>query len=164
MLREPIKRNRRVFLAPKWKNHGAATKNIARNYGAATKNIARSYDGVTKNKRARSLSRTRDHWATKLRRGAASRAGKRPRPRKRPNLGLSSKTDSETREKHRELKRKLSERADSPQSARQGGTEPGTTRFRDGRTTTRPPKLRRDCAAPAFQPRPRGPDLDSAQV
>ena len=33
-------------------------------------------------------------------------------------------------------------------SARQGGTEPGTTRFRDGRETTGPPKLRRAPARP----------------
>ena len=34
-------------------------------------------------------------------------------------------------------------RADAAQSARQGGTEPGTTRFRDGRATTGPPAPRR---------------------
>ena len=33
-------------------------------------------------------------------------------------------------------------------SARQGGTEPGTTRFRDRRETTGPPKLRRGPARP----------------
>ena len=34
------------------------------------------------------------------------------------------------------------------EQARQGGTEPGTTRFRDRRKTTGPPKLRRDPARP----------------
>ena len=55
-------------------------------------------------------------------------------------------------------------RADAAQSARQGGTEPGTTRFRDGRRTTGPPAPRRGPGAPAAQPRPRGPDLESAQI
>ena len=55
-------------------------------------------------------------------------------------------------------------RADAAQSARQGGTEPGTTRFRDGRTTTGPPAPRRGPGAPTAQPRPRGPDLESAQI
>ena len=54
--------------------------------------------------------------------------------------------------------------ADAAQSARQGGTEPGTTRFRDGRATTGPPAPRRGPGAPAAQPRPRGPDLESAQI
>ena len=55
-------------------------------------------------------------------------------------------------------------RADAAQSARQGGTEPGTTRFRDGRRATGPPAPRRGPGAPAAQPRPRGPDLESAQI
>ena len=55
-------------------------------------------------------------------------------------------------------------RADAAQSARQGGTEPGTTRFRDGRRTTGPPAPRRGPGAPTAQPRPRGPDLESAQI
>ena len=55
-------------------------------------------------------------------------------------------------------------RADAAQSARQGGTEPGTTRFRDGRATTGPPAPRRGPGAPTAQPRPRGPDLESAQI
>ena len=44
-------------------------------------------------------------------------------------------------------------------SARQGGTEPGTTRFRDRRKTTGPPKLRRALRAhdprAGRRPRPR---------
>ena len=55
-------------------------------------------------------------------------------------------------------------RAEAAQSARQGGTEPGTTRFRDGRATTGPPAPRRGPGAPTAQPRPRGPDLESAQI
>ena len=51
-------------------------------------------------------------------------------------------------------------RAGAAQSARQGGTEPGTTRFRDGRRTTGPPAPRRGPGAPTAQPRPRGPDLE----
>ena len=99
----------------------------------------------------------------KLRRGRCARgprAGKRPCP----NLDSSSATDIETRGKHRAEKKAFRARADSAQSARQGGIEPGTTRFRDGRTTTRPPAPRRDHGAPTAQPRPRGPDLESAQI
>ena len=55
-------------------------------------------------------------------------------------------------------------RAGAAQSARQGGTEPGTTRFRDGRRSTGPPAPRRGPGAPTAQPRPRGPDLESAQI
>ena len=47
-------------------------------------------------------------------------------------------------------------RADATQSTRQGGTEPGTTRFRDGRRTAGPPAPRRGPGAPTAQPRPRG--------
>ena len=53
-------------------------------------------------------------------------------------------------------------RAGCAKRARQGGTEPGTTRFR--RKTTGPPAPRRGPAAPAVQPRQRGLDLESAQV
>ena len=55
-------------------------------------------------------------------------------------------------------------RADAAQSARQAGTEPGTTRFRDGRATAGPPAPRRGPGAPTAEPRPRprGPDLESA--
>ena len=71
------------------------------------------------------------------------------------------KTDLETQ---RTKKKAFRARADSAQSARQGGTEPGTTRFKDGRATTGPPAPRRGPGAPAVQPRPRGLDLESAQV
>ena len=77
-----------------------------------------------------------------------------------PNLDSSSKTDLETRGKNRAFRA----RADAAQSARQGGAEPGTTRFRDGRKTTRPPAPRRGPGAPAAQPRPRGADLERAQI
>ena len=68
------------------------------------------------------------------------------------------------RETHRTEKKAFRARADSAQSARQGGTEPGTTRFKDGRATTGPPAPRRGPGAPAAQPRPGGPDLESAQI
>ena len=68
------------------------------------------------------------------------------------------------REIQRIEKKALRARADAAQSARQGGTEPGTTRFRDGRRTTGPPAPRRGPGAPTAQPRPRGPDLEGAQI
>ena len=68
------------------------------------------------------------------------------------------------RERQRIEKKAFRARADAAQSARQGGTEPGTTRFRDGRRTTGPPAPRRGPGAPTAQPRPRGPDLESAQI
>ena len=68
------------------------------------------------------------------------------------------------REIQRIEKKAFRARADAAQSARQGGTEPGTTRFRDGRRTTGPPAPRRGPGAPTAQPRPRGPDLESAQI
>ena len=69
-----------------------------------------------------------------------------------------------SREIQRIEKKAFRARADAGQSARQGGTEPGTTRFRDGRRTTGPPAPRRGPGAPTAQPRPRGPDLESAQI
>ena len=78
-----------------------------------------------------------------------------------PNLDSRSKTDLETQ---RTEKKAFRARADSAQSARQGGTEPGTTRFKDGRATTGPPAPRPGPGAPTVQPRPRGLDLESAQV
>ena len=78
-----------------------------------------------------------------------------------PNLDSRSETDLEAQ---RTEKKAFRARADSAQSARQGGTEPGTTRFKDGRATTGPPAPRRGPGAPAVQPRPRGLDLESAQV
>ena len=78
-----------------------------------------------------------------------------------PNLDSRSKTDLESQ---RTEKKAFRARADSAQSARQGGTEPGTARFKDGRATAGPPGPRRGPGAPAVQPRPRGLDLESAQV
>ena len=80
--------------------------------------------------------------------GAAAPAAHGAGKRACPTLDSSSKTDLETCGQH------------STQSARQGGTEPGTTRFKDGRTTTRPPAPRRGPGAPhgsaaAKAPRPR---------
>ena len=69
-----------------------------------------------------------------------------------------------SREIQRIEKKAFRARADAAQNARQEGTEPGTTRFRDGRTTTGPPAPRRGPGAPTAQPRPRGPDLESAQI
>ena len=69
-----------------------------------------------------------------------------------------------SREVQRMEKKAFRARADAAQSARQGGTEPGTTRFRDGRRTTGPPAPRRGPGAPTAQPRPRGPDLESAHI
>ena len=63
-----------------------------------------------------------------------------------PNLDSRSKTDLETQ---RTEKKAFRARADSAQSARQGGTEPGTTRFKDGRATAGPPAPRRGPGAPA---------------
>ena len=68
------------------------------------------------------------------------------------------------REIQRIEKKAFRARADAAKSARQGGTEPGTTRFRDGRATTGPPAPRRGPGAPTAQPRPRGPDPESAQI
>ena len=50
------------------------------------------------------------------------------------------------------------------QGARQGGTEPGTTRCRDGRKTTRPPAPRWGPGAPTAELRPQGPSRKSAQI
>ena len=69
-----------------------------------------------------------------------------------------------SREIQRIEKKAFRARADAAQSARQGGTEPGTTRFRDARRTTGPPAPRRGPGAPTAQPRPRAPDLESAQI
>ena len=88
------------------------------------------------------------------------------RPRKRASLarrkiydfGPELGFDQQNRFRNlRETQRteKKAARTDLAQSARQGGTEPGATRFRDGRRTTGPPAPRGP-AAPALQPRPRG--------
>ena len=64
-----------------------------------------------------------------------------------PNLGSRRKTDLETQ---RIEKKAFRARADLAQSARQGGIEPGTTRFKNGRATTGPPAPRRALARPRF--------------
>ena len=78
-----------------------------------------------------------------------------------PSLDSRGKTDLKTQGAE---KKAFRARAGSAQSARQGGTEPGTTRFKDGRATTGPPAPRRGLGAPTAQPRPRGPDRESAQI
>ena len=99
-------------------------------------------------------ARTHDRWATEAESAQAYLAQNLP---ERIRAGNS-------RETHRTEKKAFRARADSAQSARQGGTEPGTARFRDGRATARPPAPRRGPGAPTAQPRPRGPDLESAQI
>ena len=80
-------------------------------------------------------------------------------------LGFEQQNRFRTLREIQRIEKKASRaRADAAQSARQGGTEPGTTRFRDGRRTTGPPAPRRGPSAPTAQPRPRGPDLESAQI
>ena len=150
-------------------NHGAATTNAA---------AARNNDGATTNTRAQEETSPGPPadarpLGQKLRRGpprprpTRAREGLTQKARKFsarnicPNLDSRSRTDLETQ---RTEKKAFRARADSAQSARQGGTEPGTTRFKDGRATTGPPAPRRGPGTPAVQPRPRGPDLESAQV
>ena len=145
----------RAFLIAGNGNHGAATNSVA---------AAKKYDGPR-------ATRFRDGRTTagplKLRRGPAAPAAharaRAPSPESAQaylaqNLPERIRAGN-SRETHRTEKK-----AFRAQSARQGGTEPGTTRFRDGRTTTRPPAPRRGPGAPAAQPRPTGPDLESAQI
>ena len=77
---------------------------------------------------------------------------------------LGCKTDLETCGKYRELTRKLSERALTQRKARAREEPSPGLPFRDGRRTTGPPAPRRGPGAPTAQPRPRGPDLESAQI
>ena len=98
---------------------------------------------------------------TRVHEGLAQKARKFSARNICPNLDSRSKAELETQ---RTEKKAFRARADSAQSARQGGTEPETTRFKDGRATTGPPAPRRGPGAPAVQPRPRGLDLESAQV
>ena len=160
----------RAFLIAGSGNHGAATRNVA---------AARNNDGATKNTRAQEETspgppvdaRPRGHRScdgapprprpTRVREGLNQKARKFSARNICPNLDSRSKTDLETQ---RTEKKAFRARADPAQSARQGGTEPGTTRFKDGRATTGPPAPRRGPGAPAVQPRPRGLDLESAQV
>ena len=63
-----------------------------------------------------------------------------------PELGSEQQNRCRNlRETQRTEKKAFRARADSPQSARQGGTEPGTTRFRDGRKTTQGPLKKMKC-------------------
>ena len=149
--------------------------------GKATQNVAaaRNNDGATKNTRAQEeTSPGPPADARPLGHRSCGGAPPRPRPTRGhegltqkarkfsardicPNLDSRSKADLEAQ---RTEKKAFKARADSAQSARQGGTEPGTTRFKDGRATTGPPAPRRGPGAPAVQPRPRGLDLENAQV
>ena len=136
-------------------NHGAATKNVA---------AARNNDGATKNTCAQeetSPGPPADARPLGGHEGLTQKARKFSARDICPNLDSWSKTDLETQ---RTEKKAFRARAGSAQSARQGGTEPGATRFKDGRTTTGPPAPRRGPGVPAVQPRPRGLDLESAQV
>ena len=155
---------------PEVENHGAATRNVA---------AARNNDGATKNTRAQEETspgppvdaRPRGHRScdgapprprpTRVREGLTQKARKFSARNICPNLDSRSKTELETQ---RTEKKAFRARADSAQSARQGGTEPGTTRFKDGRATTGPPAPRRGPGALAVQPRPRRLDLESAQI
>ena len=74
------------------------------------------------------------------------------------------RSEQQNRFRNSRERQRIEEKAFRAQRARQGGTEPGTTRFRDGRRTTGPPAPRRGPGAPTAQPRPRGPDLESAQI
>ena len=75
--------------------------------------------------------------------------------------GRSSKTDSETRVKDRELKRKLSERALAQRKAR--AREEPSPGPRASETDAGPPGHQPRRRGPG-QPRPRGADLESAQI
>ena len=85
-------------------------------------------------------------------------------PRRCPRRSEQQNRFRNSRERQRIEEKAFRARAGAAQRARQGGTEPGTTRFRDGRRTTGPPAPRRGPGAPTAQPRPRGPDLESAQI
>ena len=139
--------------------------------GAATNSVA-----AARNNDGPGATRFRDGRATagplKLRRGPAAPAAharaQAPNPESAQaylaqNLPERIRAGN-SRETHRTEKKAFRARADSAQSARQGGTEPGTARFRDGRATTGPPAPRRGPGAPTAQPRPRGPDLESAHI
>ena len=90
---------------------------------------------------------------------------RRSRTRHQSELGFEQQNRFRNSQEIQRIEKKaFKARADATQSARQGGTEPGTTRFRDGRATTGPPAARRGPGAPTLQPRPRGPDLESAQI
>ena len=167
VLRERIKRNDderlpRLLDCRKWKTTARPRKTLRQ---PETTTRPRK----TRARRRKRAGATRGRATQKLPRGPAAPAAHARGPRKRaslarnicPSLDSRSKTDLEAQ---RTEKKAFRARADSAQSARQGGTEPGTTRFRDGRATTGPPAPRRGPGALAVQPRPRGLDLESAQV
>ena len=78
-----------------------------------------------------------------------------------PHLDSRSKTDLETQR----TGKKLSEHAPTQRKARaREEPSPGPPASKDGRATTGPPAPRRDPGVPAVQLRPRGLDLESAQV
>ena len=151
MLREPIKQNDnerapRFFDCRTWKT----TTNIARKPATTTgpRKTSACGRGRAGPQKLRRAPTRRKEGGTRRGRGQEALTRKRAclaRAKACPNLGSSSKTDE-------------------AQSARQGGTEPGTTHFKDGRATTGPPAPRRGPGAPTVQPRPRGPGLESAQV
>ena len=85
-------------------------------------------------------------------------------PQKVTNAPINPNLFRNLQETQRIEQKAFRARADAAQSARQGGTEPGTTRFRDGRATTGPPAPRRGPGAPTAEARPRGPDLEKAQI
>ena len=175
VLRERIKRNDderlpRLLDCRKWKTTARPRKTLRQPETTTGQRKTRARAGGNEPGTTRGRATARPQ---KLRRGPA-----RPQPTRGhesltqkarkfsarnicPSLDSRSKTDLETQ---RTEKKAFRARAGSAQSARQGGTEPGTTRFKDGRATTGPPAPRRGPGAPTAQPRPRGPDLESAQI
>ena len=74
---------------------------------------------------------------------------RRSRMRHQSELGFEQQNRFRNSQEIQRIEKKaFRARADAAQSARQGGTEPGTTRFRDGRATTGPPAPRRGPGAP----------------
>ena len=162
-------------------NHGAATKNIARQPGSRPRKKKKGRAGATRKDReevevvARVLA-AQLHLQLQeavllfgcadgghvLTRVVVLEGHERAH---QSELGFEQQNRFRNlRETQRIEKKAFRARADAAQSARQGGTEPGTTRFRDGRRTTGPPAPRRGPGAPTAQPRPRGPDLESVQI
>ena len=168
-------------------NHGAATKNIARQPGSRPRKKQAREEPTARTERKwkcseapfmglRGYCRLASCICNSRRLSsclAAPMGGLRARVvvlegherAHQSELGLEQQNRfRNSQERQRIEKKAFRARADAAQSARQGGTEPGTTRFRDGRRTTGPPAPRRGPGAPTAQPRPRGPDLESAQI